>query len=100
MNHLHLPMALHSTDQYSLVHQTDLGQLFQGDCRYLLQETPDSCADLVFADPPFNLGKDYGKDISDRLKNEEYLEWSKEWLKESIRILKPGGSLFVFNLPM
>ncbi|MCG8346649.1 MAG: site-specific DNA-methyltransferase [Chloroflexales bacterium] len=54
----------------------------------------------MFADPPFNLGKDYGKDISDRLKNEEYLAWSREWLQETIWILKPGGSLFVFNLPM
>ena len=100
MNDLHSSVSLHSNDRYSLVYQTDLGQLFQGDCIYLLRDMPDSCTDLVFADPPFNLGKDYGKDISDSLKNGEYLAWSREWLQESIRILKPGGSLFVFNLPM
>jgi site-specific DNA-methyltransferase (adenine-specific) len=54
---------------------------------------------LVFADPPFNLGKDYGKGISDELKAEEYLSWSREWLAQCVRILKPGASLFVFNLP-
>jgi site-specific DNA-methyltransferase (adenine-specific) len=53
----------------------------------------------VFADPPFNLGKDYGKDISDRMKSKEYLTWSNQWLNESIRVLKEGGSLFIFNLP-
>lgn len=81
------------------VYKTNLGQLFQGDCIYLLRDLPDACADMVFADPPFNLGKDYGKEVSDNLKREEYLNWSKQWLSESIRILKPGGSLFVFNLP-
>ncbi|MBK9711752.1 MAG: site-specific DNA-methyltransferase [Kouleothrix sp.] len=100
MSDLHPSVALHSNDRYSLVYQTDLGQLFRGDCIYMLQGMPDNCADLVFADPPFNLGKDYGKEISDSLKNEEYLAWSKTWLQESTRILKPGGSLFVFNLPM
>jgi site-specific DNA-methyltransferase (adenine-specific) len=100
MNDLHPSVLLQSADNYSLIYQTDLGQLLQGDCMNLLGALPDSCVDLVFADPPFNLGKDYGKDISDRLKNEEYLAWSREWLQETIRILKPGGSLFVFNLPI
>jgi DNA modification methylase len=36
---------------------------------------------------------------SERLNCSDYLAWSKQWLKESIRVLKPGGSLFIFNLP-
>ena len=54
---------------------------------------------LFFADPPFNLGKEYGQGVSDRLASDQYLTWSKQWLQESVRVLKPGGSLFVFNLP-
>jgi site-specific DNA-methyltransferase (adenine-specific) len=88
------------THCYQRVYETELGQLFQGDCLPLLRELPDEMAHVIFADPPFNLGKDYGKDVSDQLKGEEYLAWSKAWLQETIRILQPGGSLFIFNLPM
>src|SRR5436305_13728428 len=93
-------LPLCDSERYQLVYQTHLGRLFQGDCMDLLRDLPDDCADLVFADPPFNLGKDYGNNISDTLKRDEYLKWSKDWLRESIRILKVGGSIFVFNLPM
>lgn len=54
---------------------------------------------MVFADPPFNLGKQYGKGISDEMRDDEYLQWSRTWLAEAVRVLAPGGSLFVFNLP-
>ncbi len=42
------------------------------------------CVDVVFADPPFNLGKDYGMGVSDRMKADEYLVWSQQfWITES-----------------
>jgi len=82
-----------------LVYQTRLGQLYQGDCLPFLTALPDAGLDMIFADPPFNLGKDYGKGITDDLRAEEYLAWSRQWLTECVRVLKPGGSLFVFNLP-
>ncbi|NOK60273.1 MAG: site-specific DNA-methyltransferase [Chloroflexi bacterium AL-W] len=96
----HPSITLPETERYYRVHHTGLGQLFQGDCIDMLGDLPAECVDLVFADPPFNLGKDYGKHVSDSLKREEYLAWSKDWLRESMRILKPGGSLFLFNLPV
>jgi site-specific DNA-methyltransferase (adenine-specific) len=55
--------------------------------------------DTVFADPPFNLGKEYGSKTNDRLADTEYLDWCQTWLTECIRVLKPGGSLFLYNLP-
>jgi site-specific DNA-methyltransferase (adenine-specific) len=88
-----------NTQRLQEVYRSKYGVLYQGDCLDLLRSLPDSCADLVFADPPFNLGKDYGKDVSDRMKSDEYLAWSNQWLSESIRVLKQGGSLFIFNLP-
>lgn len=79
--------------------RTELGSLYRADCLDLLRSLPDGAAQLVFADPPFNLGKDYGEGISDRRKDGEYLSWSRDWLTECVRALSPGGALFVFNLP-
>src|SRR5438477_7964671 len=55
--------------------------------------------DLVFADPPFNLGKGYPSKINDSLKDQDYLDWSKRWITEAVKLLRPGGSFFLFNLP-
>jgi len=55
--------------------------------------------DLVFADPPFNLNKKYPSNIDDNIKAGEYLVWTRSWLLECVRVLRPGGSLFVWNLP-
>lgn len=82
-----------------LVFQTKLGLLYQGDCLELLPAVPDETIDCAFADPPFNLGKIYGSKVNDNLAETQYLEWSYEWLGELVRVLKPGGSLFVYNLP-
>jgi site-specific DNA-methyltransferase (adenine-specific) len=82
-----------------LVHQSSLGRLYQGDCLDLLAATDDGVYDLIFADPPFNLGKDYGKTISDSLHDEEYLAWCESWIKECVRCLRAGGAFYLFNLP-
>jgi site-specific DNA-methyltransferase (adenine-specific) len=55
--------------------------------------------DTVFADPPFNLKKHYGSKSSDNQDDEKYLEWCRTWLRQCVRVLKPGGSVFVYNLP-
>jgi site-specific DNA-methyltransferase (adenine-specific) len=78
---------------------TELGALFQGDCTELLPHFRDECVDTVFADPPFNLGKEYGGSVSDLRNEDEYLEWCREWIDECCRILKPGGSFFLYNIP-
>lgn len=83
----------------SLAFQTDLGCLYQGDCLSLLKTMDSESIDLVFADPPFNLNKLYPSNIDDNLKTERYLAWCEEWLKECSRVLKQGGSLFLWNLP-
>jgi site-specific DNA-methyltransferase (adenine-specific) len=78
---------------------SELGQLYADDCLAILPQIRDAVIDTVFADPPFNLGKKYGSKVNDSLSEAEYLDWCKRWLSECIRILKPGGSLFVYNLP-
>lgn len=78
---------------------TGLGSLYNGDCIQVMQSIADNSVDLVFADPPFNLAKTYDEGIDDNLSTSQYLSWCYDWLSECIRILKPGGSLFVYNIP-
>jgi len=79
--------------------ETDLGKLYKGDCLDLLKEIPDNSVDLVFADPPFNLNKFYLSDIDDNLSGQDYLNWCYQWIDECIRVVKEGGSLFIWNIP-
>lgn len=56
--------------------------------------------DLVFTDPPFNLGKDYDTTAySDRMSAEAYKNWCRMWMSELIRVLRPGGSLAIYSWP-
>ena len=55
--------------------------------------------DCVFADPPFNLGKDYGNGFEDASSEQDYLAWCEEWIEECCRIVQPGGSLFLYATP-
>jgi site-specific DNA-methyltransferase (adenine-specific) len=81
------------------VFKTELGQLYQGDCLDLLRGIENDRMDLIFADPPFNLNKLYPSKINDNLKTSQYLSWCEDWAFECTRVLKPGGSLFIWNLP-
>jgi site-specific DNA-methyltransferase (adenine-specific) len=56
---------------------------------------PDNSVDLIIADPPYCLGKDYGND-SDKMKPNEYLEWSWRWIDAVIPKLKETGSFYIF----
>ncbi len=61
-----------------------------------LRELPDNFADIIIADPPYNIGKDFGV-FKESWSQEEYISWSKRWINEAIRILKPTGSMFIFG---
>lgn len=78
---------------------TSHGILYQGDCVDLMQSLDSESVDTVFADPPFNLGKEYGDGIDDDLGELTYLDWTNEWTAEAVRVLKPGGAFFFYNLP-
>ncbi len=78
---------------------TDKGILFQGDCIELLSKMKSESVDTVFADPPFNLSKDYKNGYDDSLANNEYHKWCKKWILECSRILKPGGAFFLYATP-
>jgi site-specific DNA-methyltransferase (adenine-specific) len=78
---------------------SSLGALFADDCMSVLPHIRDGVVDTVFADPPFNLGKEYGESCNDLKPDEEYLRWCKVRVSECVRTIKPGGAFFLYNLP-
>jgi len=84
------------TPAFSTTH----GAVYKADCIDLLGAIRDESIDTVFADPPFNLSKDYGNGKEkDNLDRGDYLKWCYRWMDECIRVVKPGGAIFVYNLP-
>lgn len=56
---------------------------------------PNKSIDLVIADPPYGLGKNYGND-SDMRSSEELVEWTMSWVDATIPKIKDSGSLYLF----
>ncbi len=79
--------------------KTDHGAVFDLDCNKFLSSIRDGVVDTVFADPPFNLKKEYGAKSKDDMHPDEYLDWCRSWIKEAARTLKPGGAFFLYNIP-
>ena len=73
-------------------------KILQGDCLEIFKEIPDNSVDVTFADPPFNLKKNY-KSYKDSLEFQEYLNWCENWISEMVRVTKPTGSIFLHNIP-
>lgn len=73
-------------------------EIICGDCITKMRGLPSNTIDLAFADPPYNLKKDYGV-YADSNSPTDYLNWTEKWLSEVIRLLKPGGSFYLLNLP-
>lgn len=62
------------------------------------KQYPGGVYDLAFADPPYNLEKNYLKYDDDK-EDLEYINWCNKWLDGMYDILKPGGNLLVLNIP-
>jgi adenine-specific DNA-methyltransferase len=72
--------------------------IFQGDVIEILEnEIEDNSVDLIFADPPYNIGKDFNG-RKDKWENDaDYLNWCYKWLDLCLRKLKPNGSFYVMT---
>jgi site-specific DNA-methyltransferase (adenine-specific) len=64
------------------------------DCLKGFKEIDAGTVDLVFADPPFNIGYDYDV-YQDDQPAEDYLKWSRRWMREVVRVLKPDGAFWL-----
>ncbi len=69
--------------------------ILEGNALDLFKKYNDKSIDLIIADPPYNLGKDYGND-SDSINFEDYLKFSRKWISEAYRVLKDNGTIYIF----
>lgn len=68
------------------------GELWAGDATAWLRLQESETADLIFADPPYNIKKAEWDTFESQ---QAYVAWSLQWIKEAARILKPDGTLFI-----
>jgi DNA modification methylase len=71
-----------------------LNTIIQGDCVKSLSDLPAGCVDLAFADPPFNIGYEYDV-YHDKKGRDEYLGWTRKWIDQVYRVLKPSGTFWL-----
>lgn len=74
--------------------KSKLNCIHQQDCIAGIADLPAGSVDLVFADPPFNIGYEYDE-YDDRLESEQYLDWCEKWTAEVVRVLKPDGTFWL-----
>ena len=74
-------------------------QLINGDSLTKLRELPENSVDFCFADPPYNLAKRYDS-WDDAIDARQYLKWCNDWLDELARVLRPGCTCAVLNIPI
>lgn len=74
-----------------------LNKLHEIDVVDFLDAVSKECVDLIVADPPFNKGKDYGKDYDDKLGLEEYYQFCQRWIELGFQTLKSTGSFWVYT---
>ncbi|MDD5696525.1 MAG: transcriptional repressor LexA [Candidatus Pacebacteria bacterium] len=73
-----------------------LNKIILGDALKELRKLPNDSCDVIIIDPPYNIGKDFGNNI-DKRELGEYIAWSKNWINEAIRIMKPTGTMFIYG---
>src|SRR5664280_1592641 len=77
---------------------TDRHKIICGDALDVLQkEIPDNSIDLIFADPPYNIGKNFNGHKDKWATDDDYLNWCYVWLDLCIQKLKPNGSFYVMT---
>lgn len=82
-------MEIFGTENHKIIH---------GDALLVLQtEVADNSVDLIFADPPYNIGKNFNGHIEKWATEEAYLEWCYKWLDLCVKKLKPNGSFYVMT---
>ena len=90
------PLRSKLITEQKIANGTDIvNKTLNGDILKMLEYVPDSFADLIIIDPPYNLSKDFnGMKFSSRT-DESYDEYLSEWFPKVCKKLKPDGSLYM-----
>ncbi|MDO5558684.1 MAG: site-specific DNA-methyltransferase [Oscillospiraceae bacterium] len=70
-------------------------ELVCSDVADALQKLEDASIDLIVTDPPYNINKNYGNNKG-MLEFDEYLDFTRKWLREADRVLKKNGTIYIF----
>jgi DNA modification methylase len=74
-------------------YRTSVGTMaILGDSTGILEAMKPECIDLVFADPPYNIGKEFERK---KVARDEYVAWCKAWIDQCMRVLKPTGTMYL-----
>lgn len=72
-------------------------QIKVGDCLKEMRKLKDNSFNLIIADPPYNLNKDFGP-WKETEKKAQWKDWTRDWLKEAFRVLSEKGNIFVYGI--
>lgn len=75
----------------------DKGCIFHGDAIEVLSQIPDESVDLIFVDPPYNIGKNFAGRKDKWKTDKDYLDWCYQWIDICIRKIKPSGSIYLMT---
>ncbi|AYY78249.1 adenine-specific DNA-methyltransferase [Listeria monocytogenes] len=68
-----------------------------GDSIELMKSMSTNSIDLIFADEPYNIGKDFGNNQDAWESKDDYISWNKLWISEAMRILKENGTMYLMT---
>jgi site-specific DNA-methyltransferase (adenine-specific) len=71
------------------------GKIICGDAFDVLAKLPEKSFDLLFADPPYNLTKNFGENSFRQTSLDEYELWLDSWLAQTVKLLKPTASVYI-----
>jgi len=74
-----------------------ISTVVHGNCVPALSDMPDGSIDLIFADPPYNIGKSFGEFRDKWPSDQKYAEWCQVWLELCLRKLKDAGSMYMMT---
>lgn len=70
-------------------------RLIHGDALEVLEVLEEESVDLIFVDPPYNIGKRFGESEDRWPSDEAYMAWCRVWLERCIRLLRGSGTMYV-----
>lgn len=77
--------------------EDNLSTIILGDSLEVMKNMKNNSVDLIFADQPYNIGKDFGNNIDKWGSSEEYIMWNKIWICEAMRLLKDDGTIYLMT---
>lgn len=77
--------------------QSENSLIIFNDCISTLKTMEEKSVNLIFADPPYNLGKDFGNKSDSWKDRNEYLKWCYTWIDECFRVLDDNGTFYLMN---